>query len=308
MKILLCSKNDLFGAVILNYLLPELRRHEMRVVLSDKVRSGEDTIAQLRAEKFLEREYPLEHFFVALDQEGVRGKWRTFRGLAEEFGISIEREYDINGSESTQWLSTWAPDLILSARFSLIFKPHILALARHGAYNVHPGVLPGYAGVMAPLRAVWNGETRLGCTVHVLEKGIDTGAVYSISYLPATPGRAVQSYIPDLYRLGIDSLLELIQLIERGGRPAVVAQDAAAYRYFRPPTAEEYRVNREKNVRLYDLSDYSSVLGQFLPEDAARDARVGAGPYCDPMIQTILESDHDIEGIARTSNPDRQHS
>jgi methionyl-tRNA formyltransferase len=196
------------------------------------------------------------------------GQWLTFNALAAAFGFPIEREYDINGSESTHRLTSWAPDLILSARFSLIFKPHILALARHGAYNVHPGVLPGYAGVMAPLRAVWSGEPRLGCTVHLIDQGIDTGPVYSISHLNATPGRAVQSYIPELYRLGIDSLLELVKLIERGQQPAVVSQDRAAFRYFGPPTAEEYLASRAKRIPLYDLNDYSKVLRQFLPADA----------------------------------------
>lgn len=273
MKLLLCTKNDLFGTVILNYLLPELRHHEIRVLLSDKARRGEDSIPELRAEKFLEREYPLDHFFVSLDREGSRGEWLTFSALAAAFGISIERESDINGSESTLRIATWAPDLILSARFSLIFKPHILALARHGGYNVHPGVLPGYAGVMAPLRAVWNREARLGCTVHLLDPGIDTGPVYSISHLSATPGRAVQSYIPELYRLGIDSLLELVKTVESGERPAVVPQDRAAFRYFRPPSAEEYLVNRAKKIPLYDLVDYSKVLQQFLPAQAAGETR-----------------------------------
>lgn len=273
MKLLLCTKNDLFGAVILNDLLPELRHHEIRVLLSDKARRGEDTIPELRAEKFLEREFPLETFFVSLDRERSTGPWLTFSALATTFGLSIEREYDINGSESTQRLTTWAPDLILSARFSLIFKPHILALARRGAYNVHPGVLPGYAGVMAPLRAVWNGEPRLGCTVHQLDQGIDTGPIYSISHLAATPGRAVQSYIPDLYRLGIDSLLELIQSIETGNHPALIPQDLAHFRYFRPPTTEEYCTNREKNIPLYNLSDYANVLRQFLPAQATNETR-----------------------------------
>ncbi len=278
MKLLLCTKNDLFGAVILNYLLPELRHHEIRVLLSDKARSGEGTIPELRAEKFLEREYPLDHFFPSLDRERTTGAWLTFNALAATFGVSIEREYDINGHESTRRLTTWAPDLILSARFSLIFKPHILALARRGAYNVHPGVLPGYAGVMAPLRAVWNEEPRLGCTVHLLDQGIDTGPVYSISHLSATPGRAVQSYIPDLYRLGIDSLLALVQSIERGDCPAVVPQDRAAFRYFRQPTIEEYRASRAKKFPLYDLVDYSKVLRQFLPADAASETRHCTGP------------------------------
>jgi hypothetical protein len=273
MKLLLCTKNDLFGAVILNYLLPGLRHHEIKVLLSDKARTGEDTIPELRTEKFFERDYPLHHFFPTLDRERIAGEWLTFNALAAKFGISIEREYDINGTDGTHRLTAWAPDLILSARFSLIFKPHILALARLGAYNVHPGVLPGYAGVMAPLRALWNAEPRLGCTVHRIDQGIDTGPVYSISHLAATPGRAVQSYIPHLYRLGIDSFLELLKSIESGHRPELTPQDPAAFRYFRPPTAEDYHA---KNIPLYDLSDYANLLQQFLPADTDGEARLGS--------------------------------
>jgi hypothetical protein len=53
----------------------------------------------------------------------------------------------------------------------------------------------------------------------------------------------------------------------------VVPQDTAAFRYFRPPTAEEYLASRAKNIPLYDLEDYSKVLRKFLPADAASETR-----------------------------------
>ncbi len=145
--------------------------------------------------------------------------------------------------------------------------------------------------MLAPLRALWNAEPRLGCTVHRIDQrdrhGIDTGLVYSISHLTATPGRAVQSYIPDLYRLGIDSLLELVKSIESGHCPELTPQDSAAFRYFRPPTAEEYRA---KNIPLYDLSDYSKLLQQFLPTDAATESRLGADrTYLESLLSQHLK-------------------
>ena len=53
MKILFCTKNDIFGAVILNKILPQLKNHQVKVLLSDKTRAEENSVQELIEEKFL---------------------------------------------------------------------------------------------------------------------------------------------------------------------------------------------------------------------------------------------------------------
>ena len=132
MKILLCTKNDVFGAEILNWLLPRLQRHELTVLLSDKTRAEENSIPDLVVEKILERELPLNQLFPLIDAQPLCGELLTFQALAQRHGVSIEKVHNINDEASERRIRDFAPDVIVSARFSLIFKANTLQIPRWG--------------------------------------------------------------------------------------------------------------------------------------------------------------------------------
>ncbi len=267
MKILFCSKNDIFGATILNFMMPRLAGHQVRVLLSDKTRSEENTVAELVEEKFLERELPVSCLFPAIDAMSPHtGQLLTFAGCEQKYGILIETTQDINDPQSEQMIRDWAPEVIVSARFSLIFKKNIEAIPRHGIYNIHPGALPGYAGLCAPLRALLNGEDRLGSTLHKVDMGIDTGPVHSISYMPASPARSVFSHIGGLYELGLGRLSDVLNDLEAGRPPELKQQDPADFRYYRLPDEQVFSALREKNIEPVSFEIYSQLIQKFCPE------------------------------------------
>jgi len=47
-------------------------------------------------------------------------------------------------------------------------------------YNFHPAILPNYAGVGTITWSILNGETQHGVTLHLIDKGIDTGDLIEI--------------------------------------------------------------------------------------------------------------------------------
>src|SRR5689334_2236181 len=77
------------------------------------------------------------------------------------------------GSRSPADLAGPPPDLLVSVDFDRILGPEVLALARLGAINAHPGMLPRYRGVGVVTWAVQNGEPEVGVTVHHMDEGID---------------------------------------------------------------------------------------------------------------------------------------
>lgn len=267
MKILLCTKNDLFGADILNWLLPRLAGHELRVLLSDKTRAAENSIADLAVEKVLERDLPLGQLFPVIDAQPLRGELLSFHGLAERHQISIEKVYNINAQDAESQIRDFAPDVIVSARFSLIFKAKILEIPRWGTYNIHPGALPGYAGLFAPMRGLLNGEDRLGCTLHLVDEGIDTGAIHSVSWLPAVPARSVFGHISELYRLGLVRLISLLEGLEQGTPPTLKPQDRSAFRYYRLPGAVDFDDLRRRGTEPMHYPDYCRFIRRFWPDD-----------------------------------------
>lgn len=282
MKILFCTKNDIFGAVILNKILPQLQPHEVKVLLSDKTRAEENAVPELTEEKFLERDFPLNLIFPLIDAQPLRGELLTFAGCAEKFNVDISTTLNINCEESETMIRGWAPDIIVSARFSLIFKSNIEKIPRLGIFNIHPGALPGYAGLCAPLRGMLHGDPQLGCTLHKVDDGIDTGPIYAVGYLPAEPVKSVFGHIAQLYELGLANLLKLLNDFSEGRTPVLQVQDPAAFKYFRLPDAKAFAELRARGVEPVAYEIYSDLIEKFVPS---------------PIYETVRGAleDHNIE-------------
>jgi methionyl-tRNA formyltransferase len=239
------------------------------VLLSDKTRTEENSVQALVEEKFIERDLPLRAVFPFIDRQPFAGKLATFEGCRRRFGVEIDTIARINDPETEAMIREWAPDIILSARFSLIFKANIESIPPFGIFNVHPGALPGYAGLYAPLRGVLNKDQQLGCTLHQVDEGIDTGAIYSVSYLPFKIERSIFGHIAQLYELGLNSFLELLSDLERGKKPQLKAQDKALFRYFRLPDESAFATLKTLGVNLVAFDVYSDFIKQFVPESLA---------------------------------------
>ena len=65
------------------------------------------------------------------------------------------------------------PDLLIHAGASILRRP-IIELPRLGILNAHMGLLPEYRGVNVVEWAWLNGDP-VGCSVHLIDAGIDTG-------------------------------------------------------------------------------------------------------------------------------------
>ncbi len=267
MKILFCTKNDIFGAVILNKILPKLKNHEVKVLLSDKTRAEENSVPELVEEKFLERDFPLSLIFPLVDGQALSGELLTFAGCAKKFNVDISTILNINHAESEKMIRDWAPDIIISARFSLIFKSNIEKIPPLGIFNIHPGALPGYAGLCAPLRGMLHGDKQLGCTLHQVDDGIDTGPIYAVGYLTAQPEKSVFGHIAQLYELGLVNLMKLLGDFSEGRKPKLQVQDPAAFRYFRLPDATAFSDLRARGVEPVSYEIYGDLIKQFIPAD-----------------------------------------
>jgi hypothetical protein len=67
------------------------------------------------------------------------------------------------------------PDVIAVFGTSLI-RPPLLGMGRLGMVNLHGGLSPEYRGADCTFWALYNGEPhKVGCTLHFIDAGIDTG-------------------------------------------------------------------------------------------------------------------------------------
>lgn len=68
-------------------------------------------------------------------------------------------------------------DIILNVHSLYIIHDTVLAAPRIGAFNLHPGPLPRYAGLNAVSWAIYGGEVTHGVTLHKMVPAIDAGPI-----------------------------------------------------------------------------------------------------------------------------------
>lgn len=270
LRIIVCTKMDLAGALVLNTLLPGLADCHVMVLMSEKTRPVENTVPELAEIKFFERDLPIDILFPLLDRAGEAGepgsgRLLTFAGLAARHNITIESIADLNGPEGEAKVRAFAPDLIVSARFSLIFKPNIYEIPRFGTYNVHPGALPRYAGLFAPFRCMLEGADAIGCTLHRVDKGIDTGPIVGIGHLPIQAGRSLLWHVINTYSPGLNLFLTMFEAIRAGRMPDCSIQDLSCRQYGSLPGSEAFTAFRDKGLKVFEPGEYLDILAGFLP-------------------------------------------
>jgi phosphoribosylglycinamide formyltransferase-1 len=120
-------------------------------------------------------------------------------------------------------LAARQPDLIVLAGFMRLLGSAVLARFGGRIINVHPSLLPAFPGMDAPAQALARGVTLSGCTVHLVDAGVDTGPILA------------QAAVPVLASDDADALHARIQSAEHRLLPAVVHAIATGKLQLAPP-------------------------------------------------------------------------
>jgi len=106
-------------------------------------------------------------------------------------GLAKAREFGLNavslpsrGIERTGYdrlllatLRPFSPTLVCLAGFMRILSPEFLREYAGRVMNIHPALLPSFPGLHAQRQALQYGVKVSGCTVHLVDEGVDTGPI-----------------------------------------------------------------------------------------------------------------------------------
>ena len=95
---------------------------------------------------------------------------KNFRGNRTDYDKKIIMSLTKNGV-------TEKNGLICLAGYMRIISPHFIKKYRNRILNIHPAILPAFPGLDAQKQAIENGARYSGCTVHLVDDGIDSGPI-----------------------------------------------------------------------------------------------------------------------------------
>lgn len=75
------------------------------------------------------------------------------------------------------WLAAEGVELVVLAGYMVILTPVFVGAFEDRIVNVHPSLLPAFPGIRAIEQAVEHGVEVFGVTVHLVDDGVDTGAI-----------------------------------------------------------------------------------------------------------------------------------
>ena len=179
-----------------------------------------------------------EHHLVAVMASPSRStiSGATVWSIAEKLGVRCWLASDIKKESFPDRLCNARVDLLISVRSRYIVPRAVLEGPLIGAFNLHSGPLPQYAGIHVVSWAIYNGETEHGVTIHHMAPDVDAGNIAYQACFPISDDDSAAQVTKQCMRHALPLLGELVKTASIGGKSAIpsIPQDLSK-RVWYPP-------------------------------------------------------------------------
>ncbi|HWP96728.1 MAG TPA: phosphoribosylglycinamide formyltransferase [Syntrophomonadaceae bacterium] len=120
-------------------------------------------------------------------------------------------------------------DMVALAGYMRLVGRDFLQAFRHRVVNIHPALLPSFMGLHAQKQAVDYGVCFSGCTVHIVDEGMDTGPIILQKVVPVFQDDDEESLALRILAEEHQAYWQALQLLAEGriyldGRKVVVSE------------------------------------------------------------------------------------
>jgi methionyl-tRNA formyltransferase len=194
----------------------------MRIILIGQAAFGAKTL-----EALLSKGEELVAVYTRPDKPG--SKPDPVKDLALGKGIPVFQPTTYKDDQVFADYQELQPDLTILAFVTAIIPRHYFETATRGAICYHPSLLPRHRGGSAINWAIIMGDTRTGLTVFWPDGGIDTGPILLQKEVAVGPEDTTGTlYFNHLFPMGIEAILEAVQLVRENRAPKVPQEEARA--------------------------------------------------------------------------------
>ncbi len=252
----------------------------MRIVVHGQQAFGEAVLKAL-----LDRGEDVVAVYCAPDREGRPAD--PIKTLALEKGLPVYQPKSFKDPDVWAECETLKPDIGVMAYVTKFVPEEFLGIPTHGTIQYHPSLLPLHRGPSSINWPIIMGSTKTGLSIFWPDKGLDTGPILLQKEVDIGPDDTLGSiYFNQLFPMGVDALLEGIDMVRDGKAPKTV-QDESKQTYeswcrkddaeidWAKPAAEVYNLIRGTNPQPGAWTTHDGKVLQVF-DSAASDATGGA--------------------------------
>lgn len=154
--------------------------------------SGQGSNMRAILSKIRQRKLAAECVLVLSDREATGLVLaRTFGVKAELFAKHKDESREAFDTRLAARIHKENPALVVCAGYlKIITRPLLTAFPRR-ILNIHPSLLPAFPGLKAQQQALDYGVKITGCTIHLVDEGVDTGRILAQSPVAVKKGDSV---------------------------------------------------------------------------------------------------------------------
>jgi formyltetrahydrofolate-dependent phosphoribosylglycinamide formyltransferase len=162
---------------------------------------------------------PVRVVAVGADRAGIAGLERAAKAGVPSFVARLKDHPDRAAWDRalTKAVAAYDPDLVVSAGFMKILGPEFLTTFGGRIINTHPALLPAFPGAHAVADALAYGVAVTGCTVHLVDSGVDTGPIVAQEAVSVVPGEDADALHERIKVVERRLLVDVIALLTREG-------------------------------------------------------------------------------------------
>ena len=136
-------------------------------------------------------------------------------GLATRFIPSTGKEREAFDREVVSVLKDFQMDVVCLAGFMRILSPYYVRAFPRRILNIHPALLPAFPGTDAQKQALDYGVKFTGCTVHIVDEGVDSGPIVCQAVVPVldedTPESLAARILKEEHRIYSEAVCLLLE-------------------------------------------------------------------------------------------------
>jgi methionyl-tRNA formyltransferase len=156
--------------------------------------------------------------YCAPDKEGR--PLDPIKEFAQERGLPIFQPASYRDPEVWVQMASHDSDLCVMAYVLLFVPEEALNVPKYGSIQYHPSLLPWHKGPSSINWPIIMGKKKTGLSIFWPDNGLDTGPILLQKEVDIGPDDTLGSvYFNSLYPLGVEAMLESIELVRDGNAP-----------------------------------------------------------------------------------------